>query len=466
MKSFLREYQTKSMRYYTHFDVRSKLNKYKSFLLNDAEISRHPFFPFIKATQTVNKFYKGEQKPPKKRDIMYCAHVDRYIYQYYNYKLNIMYNENEQVKKMNESVIAYRTNMGKNNIHFAKEVFDFIESNNDEKMVIIVGDFTSFFDNLKHDVLLKKIKKIMRVEYLPKDWYAVIKSLMKYSYVEIGKLINLNTFANEELNIDYYLASESKKKKMIKEFNKLTRAIEMKEWNNLRKKKGIINRNKNDFGIPQGSPMSALLSNIYMIDFDLELYEYTQTKKGLYRRYSDDFIIILPFAHLDEVCEIIEKQKEENGLELEKQKTKIIYSYNKHLFFEDENRNEKATSLDYLGFTYDGRNVRIRDKTTTKYYYRMYRKIKTIKAHTNGSAPEKKSWNKGIAMMDLYQKFSEKGAKTGKILLKGKKIEKRGNYLTYVSRAKNIFSDRSLIHHTSHHYEKIRKKLKKNKFDS
>lgn len=34
--------------------------------------------------------------------------------------------------------------------------------------------------------------------------------------------------------------------------------------------------------------------------------------------------------------------------------------------------------LNYLGFTFDGDVVTIRDKTITKYYYRMYRKIKTI----------------------------------------------------------------------------------------
>lgn len=34
--------------------------------------------------------------------------------------------------------------------------------------------------------------------------------------------------------------------------------------------------------------------------------------------------------------------------------------------------------MNYLGFTFDGCKVRIRSKTTTKYYYRMYSKAKTI----------------------------------------------------------------------------------------
>ena len=36
---------------------------------------------------------------------------------------------------------------------------------------------------------------------------------------------------------------------------------------------------------------------------------------------------------------------------------------------------ELNKTLDYLGFSFDGRKVRIRDKTITKYYYRMYRKV-------------------------------------------------------------------------------------------
>ena len=35
--------------------------------------------------------------------------------------------------------------------------------------------------------------------------------------------------------------------------------------------------------------------------------------------------------------------------------------------------------MEYLGFAFDGIDITIRDKTTSKYYYRMYRKVDDIK---------------------------------------------------------------------------------------
>ena len=45
------------------------------------------------------------------------------------------------------------------------------------------------------------------------------------------------------------------------------------------------------YGIPQGSPMSAILSNIYMLDFDKYCCELANNFGGIYRRYCDDKFI-------------------------------------------------------------------------------------------------------------------------------------------------------------------------------
>ena len=47
-------------------------------------------------------------------------------------------------------------------------------------------------------------------------------------------------------------------------------------------------------GIPQGSPISASLANIYMLEIDKYIYEYVKSYNGLYMRYCDDFIVIIP----------------------------------------------------------------------------------------------------------------------------------------------------------------------------
>ena len=47
-------------------------------------------------------------------------------------------------------------------------------------------------------------------------------------------------------------------------------------------------------GVPQGSPISATLANIYMLSADKQLHEYVTSFGGFYMRYSDDFMIVLP----------------------------------------------------------------------------------------------------------------------------------------------------------------------------
>lgn len=77
----------------------------------------------------------------------------------------------------------------------------------------------------------------------------------------------------------------------------------MKRWftsHDFRLLSCYINKNFSGIGIPQGSLISAILSNVYMIDFDQELAETIFGFKGFYRRYSDDFIVVIPNS---ETCE-------------------------------------------------------------------------------------------------------------------------------------------------------------------
>jgi len=77
-----------------------------------------------------------------------------------------------------------------------------------------------------------------------------------------------------------------------------------------------------DIGIPQGSPMSAVLSNIYMIDFDKRLNQLAIQKGFLYKRYCDDILIVcaqevsievkqVAYEAIEECKLIIQPEKEE-----------------------------------------------------------------------------------------------------------------------------------------------------------
>ncbi len=107
-------------------------------------MARHGFYPFIHFKIKFKKYNKKSNgKKIKERDIYYASHLDSYIYKYYGEKLNEYYNSIVKELNINEVSIAYRNNLsGQSNIHFAREVINFIKSN--ERAYIYVADFTNF----------------------------------------------------------------------------------------------------------------------------------------------------------------------------------------------------------------------------------------------------------------------------------------------------------------------------------
>src|SRR5699024_8585470 len=86
----------------------------------------------------------------------------------------------------------------------------------------------------------------------------------------------------------------------------------------------VISKN-NPAGIPQGSPISATLANIYMLDFDQEIFDEISSIRGFYQRYSDDLIIICEQQYEDDVLKLIkDKIKNLVDLKIEPNKTKVF----------------------------------------------------------------------------------------------------------------------------------------------
>mgnify|MGYP002508161716 CR=1 FL=1 len=48
--------------------------------------------------------------------------------------------------------------------------------------------------------------------------------------------------------------------------------------------------------------MSGALANLYMLEIDKSIHDFVTAYGGLYMRYSDDFIIVLP--HIEEAAAI------------------------------------------------------------------------------------------------------------------------------------------------------------------
>ena len=424
----------RSKKSYAHFDYRTDIGSCSDYITDPDKVSKHGFYPFIHYEIKMVKFSKEKgKKPPKIRDICYASHIDRCIYQYYNYILNAKYNERIRNDGIASVPVAYRTDLHQNNIHFAKRAFDFIRES--KSCYIMIGDFTGFFDNLDHGYLKKQWCSLIGKECLPKDHYAVFKNITRYSKWELTDLLKLNGLSDTAAS--------------RKELNNKSLVISHEQF---KANRDMIVKNPNSYGIPQGSPNSALLTNVYMLDVDKKVYEIVATQNGIYMRYSDDFIIILPNIEKDAADEclsgIVELINKTDGLTLQNEKTQFFYfdgttiancSADFHTNADCKNR-----YVNFLGFTFDGKDVVIRPKTVTKYYYRMHRKVKGI-VSAGGISPR----GRKISKRNLYEKYSVRGA-----------YGKKGNFLSYVARSKAIFGEESIERDTRNHMQKIKRALK------
>ena len=190
-----------------------------------------------------------------------------------------------------------------------------------------------------------------------------------------------------------------------------------------------------------------------MMDFDVNVKKLVDSYNGTYLRYCDDFIVIIPNNCIDISLvynRFLDILSHIPRLALQPEKT-LLYEYFDEVIVGSDPTSfllEKRTlkELDYLGFTFDGKYVRLRDKTVSKYYYRMYRKIKSYTKYGGYT----KHGNR-IPKKHLYEKYSIKGAQNS-----------RGNFISYVIRSNEVFNDEIRIKKLLHrHMKKIKKRIQK-----
>ena len=424
----------KSKKYYAHFDYRTDIQKMAKYVTDSEWVSHHGFFPFIHYKKDCSK-YSRKGKNPKKRDICYASHTDRCLLQYYCHQMDAIYNSRIREYQIEDVPVAYRSDLGLNNIHLAKIAFDFIKDN--PSCYVMIGDFTSFFDKLDHAYLKQQWCQLLGMQQLPPDHYNIFKNVTRYSVWELDDLLELNDLPK----------TNSGRRKLNAQRTVLT-SVQFKKW------RSHIHKNPDPFGIPQGSPISALLANVYMMDVDRKIKSVVSDLSGIYMRYSDDFIIVLPVdeSTAKNAIESINKVIQDTpGLELEPKKTQIYKAElpeianvgARFLSHADTSKN----TINFLGFTFNGKKITLRAKTVSKYYYRMYRKARAIAGN-----PDQKGKD------HLYERYSERGANTG---------NNRGNFFTYVQRSENVFGKSEDIRKpVKNHMAKIRKALKKGKANS
>lgn len=135
----------------------------------------------------------------------------------------------------------------------------------------------------------------------------------------------------------------------------------------------LLRLNENKFGMPQGSPISDVLANMYLLEFDKVMKSHADSLGGIYRRYSDDIVFVIP-GGLTEGRTLRDHVRSEIGkhgsqLKIKRRKTHVV-SFERHagqLRSIDAPENDRhPEGLEYLGFRFDGRSVRFRDSTVGK----------------------------------------------------------------------------------------------------
>ena len=118
------------------------------------------------------------------------------MYKLYSKILYACYENYLVQKSIGDLPIAYRK--GHSNITGAKEAIDKITS---QSSWIIKGDFSQFFDNLNHDLLIKNVKKVLMVSgsSFTEDWKTLLRSLMGHRYIRILRRLQIKIKVNHIL---------------------------------------------------------------------------------------------------------------------------------------------------------------------------------------------------------------------------------------------------------------------------
>lgn len=463
----------------------------KSYIINPENIANHKFVPLLHRTLSQRKYRPLEDAPKnesgkrqrtirdkKERHIYFPSHLDSIIYGYYSYHLTKAYEEYLADKPYGSVAVAYRKipigngrSGNKSNIEFAFEAFDFIEKNKHRKLSIIIADVTSFFDNLDHRILHAKWKCVLRKDSLPDDHYTIYKNLVDNKYVNENELFKRfqHKLIIERFKPNDTTQKELKRKKVNKIYNlRLENVVAFcdkdeffEEATDLIRvdkpyKKTIRESRKKTKkkGIPQGTPISATLANIYMLNFDERVYAETisPSKNAYYQRYSDDLIIICDQKDEDFFAALIKREIEvEANLEIQTKKTNIYrYELNEDSKFKGGIVKKGVTNsnkqLEYLGFIYDGSKVRIKSAGFSKFYRTMKRSFR------RGAHFAKAAHIPSDSLFEtrLYKRFTHLGSKRRLKWLPdnesptGYSPSKQydwGNFISYLNKANNVMKE-------------------------
>lgn len=485
------------------------VNYVKRKVENPKLVAHHAFFPLI-LSETIERRYKevdinelGEKiKSHKKlekgkiistkkvRPILCSNAIDAHIYSYYSQIISDKY---ELLLKedvvLDNAVTAYRkipieanTNKGKCNIHFAKDVFNFIKEQ--EKCVVLAFDIEQFFPSLNHKYLKQIWSKLLGCKSLPSDHFNIYKSITNYSYININNLKNKYTGGFDEKRLSFL------RRKGIKAFfeSPLDFRTFIKENNTKIYKNQPTKNRKTICGIPQGLPISTVLANLYLLEFDKAIIEKLKSdSNNFYRRYSDDIIVVCKESDYENIRDFVLAKINEFHLNISKAKTDIfLFQNNSAGRFTSFKLNDKTWEenkpLNYLGFEFYGYQTLLKSAKIGRFYRRMKSSIKTRFKRIRQIREKELTASPPLFIHKLNRIYTFKGTKPREINPKhyklvydrttrnyltiskrSKNLLHRGNFISYAERASKIMEEPKIRKQVRRHYKIFKSYIRRNK---
>lgn len=440
---------------YPHFDSFFCEKETKRIIENIRENSKidHGFYPFI--IYSIPKYRRDKENGRIHKDrencrhIMHTARIDSNIYSYYR---TILMNEYEKLLKkssIDDCVIAYRkipssdkNRRGKCNLHFSSEAIEYIKSKvHKEEVVAIAMDIKGFFDNLDHKMIKQQWLRVMNFKNgMPDDHFKVFRNITRYSYIECKKIEYL---LNKKIDLN-----ENKKKKICSNDDFKNKIVPS------------LLKNEGRVGIPQGTSISDVIANMYMIDFDIKMKNLAEECDGYYRRYSDDILFISHPRFQLRVVDFIKESLKDIKLAVNDKKTiisKFCMLENKVTCITYQGGKEIKKPFEYLGLSFDGDRICIRQSTISSFYRKLkiYIRVEVEKAY---SKLVKKGINPNTG--DLLRNVNFEIIRNKFMVKKNKKEGEYGNFHTYIQLASKVIGRDDLVD-----FRKVKKFIEKTSID-
>ena len=427
---------------YIHFDLPLSQRHATAYVSDPRKVARHPFYPLLTYTlhtprikKLSSGYTKSFVKDPKSRVISYPAHKDGYIFSYYKTILEAQYEKWLRSNGLGQAVTAFRST-GENNVTLAKKAFEFIKAN--PGCYIVATDVESFYDNIDHKQLKQTWARLVEGNRLPNDHYAVFKGITQYSVVERHKIFNLFRIRlsgrlNKNRAPKRLCTPEQFREKVIpRDLVKIGLGVS----------RGI--------GIPQGSSLSPLLSNMYMADFDLAIHSWVTSLKGAYWRYCDDILVVVPRGRRPPILRRVDYELRLLGLKRSKPKTQRM------------NSNSLTTSkqLQYLGFMFDGSEVMVRPSSVHRFHRKLKKSISRaeIRRQRETDASGQEAPFRRQALYNMYSELPVRG-KTARV--RNAKRKYSGNFASYMKKSAELMDSTRIRRQRKNLLKRLRESIRK-----